>query len=133
MLFARIVFIAAAVYGIAVVFPLYFSEQQFATQFPPALNHPEYFYSFTSVTLVWQALFVFIAFSPARYRALMLLGVLEKMCLLPTFFILNPQDRFPVLWIPLLIADLVFGVLFFTAFLKSKTKMNGHRPAPAGI
>jgi len=126
MKFARVVFWAAAIYGVLVTFPLYFGEQTLAAQYPPAVTHPEYYYSFVGVTLVWQILFVFIALNPERHCTIMIPCVIEKLSLFPTFFILSPQGRFPHLWVPLMIIDLFFGVLFFVAF--KKTRNQNRRP-----
>ena len=46
----------------------------------------------------------------------MIVSVLEKLSLLPTFFILSPDGRFPQIWIPLIAIDLAFGVLFLVSF-----------------
>jgi hypothetical protein len=119
MKFVRIVFWIAALYGVAVTFPLYFAEQSLTQQNPPAITHPEYYYSFIGVTLVWQILFIFIALKPQQLRMVMIPCVAEKLSLLPTFLILNPQARFPQLWLPLLIIDLVFALLFVVAFFKA--------------
>ncbi len=118
MRFARIVFLSAAVYGFVALVPLYFGEQSFATDNPPALTHAEYYYSFIGVTLVWQMLFVLIAFHPERYRTIMLFCIGEKLSLLPTFFVLSPQGRYPQMWIPAIIIDLLFAALFFLSYIQ---------------
>jgi len=120
MKFSKYVFGTAAAWGFLVTLPLFFNEQKMGIDYPPPINHAEYYYSFAGVTLVWQMLFVFIALNPSKYRPIMLFCVLEKMSLLPAFAILFPQGRFPILWIPLIVIDLVFGILFFIAFVKSK-------------
>jgi hypothetical protein len=122
MKFVRMVFWIAALYGVAVIFPLYFAEQSLTLQNPPAITHPEYYYSFIGVTLVWQMLFIFIALKPQRLRIVMIPCAAEKLSLLPTFLILNSQGRFPQLWLPLLIIDLVFALLFVVAFFKAGKK-----------
>ena len=129
MKFAKNIFWSAAIYGFFVIFPMYFSEQKLGLDYPPPINHAEYFYSFIGVTLVWQLLFVFIAINPARYRAIMIPCALEKFSLIPTFCILFPQGRFPSLWIPLMIIDLFFAILFFIAFMKSKQINSGRGAA----
>jgi len=122
MKFARIVYWIAALYGIAVIFPLYFAEQSLTTQNPPGMTHAEYYYAFIGVALVWQILFIFIALKPQRLRIIMIPCMAEKLSLLPAFLILNPQGRFPQLWMPLMIIDLVFAILFLVAFFKTNTK-----------
>ncbi len=49
--FAKRVFLVAGVYGLAVLFPQYFMEGQTGRDFPPPINHPEYFYGFIGVAL----------------------------------------------------------------------------------
>ena len=120
MKFAKYVFWSAAVYGILVTLPLFFNEQKMGTDYPPPVNHAEYYYSFAGVTLVWQILFIFIAADPSRYRAIMIPCVLEKLSMVPAFCILFPQGRFPSLWMPLMVIDLAFAVLFFISFIKTK-------------
>lgn len=110
-------------------FPLYFMEQKTGTDFPPPINHPENYYAFIGVTVVWQVLFLVIAQDPLRYRTIMLLGFLEKMSLVPTFLILFPQGRFPMLWLPLMIIDLTFGLLFVISYLKTKPVQTNPSPA----
>ena len=117
---ARLIFWIAAVYGILVVSPLFFMEQKLGIDYPPPINHAEYYYAFAGITLAWQILFIFIGASPVRFRPIMIPSILEKFSLLPGFFILFPQGRFPDLWIPLLIIDLGFSVAFLVAFMKTK-------------
>ena len=91
MKFARYVFWTAAAWGVLVTLPLFFSEQKMGIDYPPPINHAEYYYSFAAVTMVWQILFVFIALNPSKYRSVMIFCALEKMSLLPAFAILFPQ------------------------------------------
>ena len=78
MKLARIIFGVAAAYGLLVLLPGLFTEAQFNQMNPPAINHPEFYYGFYGVALVWQFVFILIARDPLRYRSLMLLGVTEK-------------------------------------------------------
>ena len=78
MKLARIIFGVAAAYGLLVLLPGLFTEAQFSQMNPPAINHPEFYYGFYGVALVWQFVFILIARDPLRYRSLMLLGVTEK-------------------------------------------------------
>lgn len=78
MKFAGVTYWAAAIYGILVLLPGLFLEEQFSRTTPPALTHPEFYYGFYGSALVWQFAFVLIARDPARYRPLMLVAVLEK-------------------------------------------------------
>ena len=78
MRFARWVFLAAGIYGIVALAPLYFLEDRVGRDYPPAISHPQYFYGFIGVGLAWQALFLLIALDPDRLRPAMLLAIVEK-------------------------------------------------------
>jgi len=119
MKFATWVFRIAGVYGILVIVPLYVLEQKINTGFPPAMTHPENYYAFLGVTLVWQIFFLVISDDPVRYRTMMLLAVLEKMSVIPTFLILFPQGRLPDYVLPGMIVDLILGALFVISYLKT--------------
>lgn len=53
-------------------------EGRIGRDHPPAITHPEYFYGFVGVGIVWQIAFLVISRDPVRYRPLMLVAVLEK-------------------------------------------------------
>lgn len=74
---ARLIFAAAATYGIAVLLPGLLIERGASPLYPP-LAQPEYYYGFYGSALVWQFVFLLIAHDPVRYRPLMALAVLEK-------------------------------------------------------
>lgn len=116
--FARRVFIAAAVYGLIVLLPQYFMEARIGLVYPPAITHPEHFYGFIGLAVVWQFVFLLIASDVFRYRALMPLAVLEKLAFGLPVLVLYAQSRapFPVLAVALL--DLFLGALFLTAYLR---------------
>jgi len=120
MKFAKTVFRIAGVYGLLVTFPLYFLEQKLSADYPPAMNHPEYYYAFAGITMVWQILFFLIAGDPLRYRPLILLSVLEKLSLVPMIVVLLPRQQFPLTWLPPVMADLILAVLFCAAYLKTR-------------
>ena len=61
----------AAIYGVIVLMPLYF------TPLPPVMG--ETFLGFVGLALVFQGLFWMIGGDPARYRALMPLAAAEKL------------------------------------------------------
>lgn len=117
MKFAKIVFLVAGIYGIVVVAPLFLEEGILNATLPPAITHPEYYYGFACVTLVWQILFLVLVSDPARYRPIMLTAVLEKASGF-AFILLVLLHRSPP---SMLIGavDLVFGVLFLIAYART--------------
>jgi len=106
------------VYGLIVLPPQYFLEAQVGIDYPPAITHPEYFYGFVGLALVWQFTFLLIASDVVRYRPLMLVAVLEKLSFGIPAMVLYAQSRlaWPVLGFALL--DMVLGVLFTFVYLR---------------
>lgn len=122
MKFAKIVYYAAAIYGIIALFPQYFLETKIGRDQPPAITHPEFFYGFVGIALVFQFVFLIIARQPLKYRALMPICVLEKMSFGVPAVILYLQNR---LALPLFAAgliDLFLGLLFVLAYLKTEAE-----------
>ena len=119
MTFARRVFGGAGIWGLLVVPPLYFLYDVVGEQHPPAVTHPEFFYGFTDVTLAWQFAFLVIASDPIRFRALMLPSMLEKFGWVVTLLILYAQGRLPLDQLAVGAPDLLLGLLFIAAFLKT--------------
>ena len=78
MRFARWVFLLAGIYGLAVMVPQYFMEAKVGRDYPPEITHPEYFYGFVGVGIAWQIAFLIIARDPARFRTMMIPGMVEK-------------------------------------------------------
>ena len=114
--FAKRVFLVAGIYGLAVLFPQYFMEGQNGRDFPPPINHPEYFYGFIGVALAWQVVFLLIARDVQRYRLFMLPAVLEKLTWGLATLALYAQGRLAFAVVGFGVVDLVLGTLFLFAF-----------------
>ena len=117
---AKYIFIIAAVYGLIVLLPMYFSESRFNADFPPAITHPEYFYGFIGVGVAWQILFLLIAINPLRYKLMMIPAMLEKFSFGVAIIILFSQQRAQIMILSSAIIDMLFGMLFIFAFFKTK-------------
>lgn len=117
--FARLVFFIAAVYGITLLAPQYFLEQKVNTDFPPAITHPEYFYGFVGLALVWQFAFVVIARDVVRFRPLMPIAVLEKLSFGGAAVVLYALGRLHMQVLALGLLDLVLGALFVVAYFRT--------------
>ena len=72
MKFAKIVFIAAGVWGITVLTPLYFLVDVTGRHYAPPTTYPQFFYGFFSVAMAWQIAFLIIGSNPGRFRPLMI-------------------------------------------------------------
>ena len=119
MKFAKRVFFIAGVYGLIVLAPQYFLETKTGSDFPPAITHPEYYYGFVGVGVVFQLIFLIIAKDPVRYRAMMIPAVLEKATFGVAAIVLYLQGRIPTVILSFAIVDLLLGLLFVVAYAKT--------------
>lgn len=120
MKFARWVFLLAGIYGVAVVLPQFFLENQVGRDFPPAITHPEYFYGFAGVALAWQVAFLIIARDPARYRPIMLAAILEKASFGFATIALFLEERLALQMLVFGLVDLLWAALFLVAWWKTR-------------
>ncbi len=120
MKFARIVFGIAAAYGFVSLVPLYFMIEKVGRDAPPAITHPELYYGFIGLALLWQLVFVLIAVNPVRYRPIMLVAVLEKFVYTVPVVILYSLGRVPssIMW-PSLV-DPILGLFFIAAYIRTR-------------
>ncbi len=119
MKFAQKAFRFAGIYGILVLLPQYFMEDRIGRDYPPPITHPEHFYGFVGLALVWQIAFLVIASDPQRFRPLMPVAVLEKISFGAAAVALFAAGRIPAAihffgWV-----DLALGALFAMAYWKT--------------
>lgn len=102
----------AAIYGLIVLTPLYFTE----LQWPGG----ETFLGFVGLALVFQGVFWLIGGDPVKYRALMPLAVAEKAAFgVPTTLLF--AQGYPILPVVAVFAgiDLLLGLGFFLAWRRT--------------
>lgn len=116
--FARLTFLIAGIYGVIVIVPGFFGEQMAGKQFPPVINHPEYYYGFFGVALAWQIAFLIVAGSPLKLRPLMPVAVLEKLGYAIVIAVLFALGRIPLPMAVFGCVDFVFGIFFTLAYFK---------------
>src|SRR5215471_15760983 len=114
--FSRTVFLAAGIYGIAVLLPGFFSEKMIAEKMPPAITHPEFYYGFFGVALAWQLAFLIIARDPQRFRPIIPAAILEKLTFAIACLVLSLAGRVPLILALGGAGDFVWGVLFAVAY-----------------
>jgi hypothetical protein len=119
MKFAKRVFLIAGIYGLAGLLPQYFLEEKTGLDYPPPITHPEFYYGFIGVAVAWQVLFLFLAKNPIRYRAMMIPAVLEKASFGIAVIVLFLQNRVSPLMLGFASIDLIFGILFVVAYVKT--------------
>jgi hypothetical protein len=122
MKFAKIVFRAAAIWGLLVITPLYFMFDLIGRKDPPPITHPAFFYGFAGVALAWQIAFFFIASDPLRYRPLMIPSMFEKFSYAAAVVVLVLQARMRSSDLIFAGTDLLLGVLFVVAYFKTPSR-----------
>jgi hypothetical protein len=118
MKFAKIVFWTASIFGVLIVTPLFFIGGMIARLDPPPLTHPQFYYGFAGVALVWQFAYLAIATDPARFRPMMILSALAKFSFVLTNIVLCLQGRIPASESLTSAPDALFALLFVIAFFK---------------
>ena len=123
MKFAKIVFWIAGLWGLLIITPLYFMFDLISRKDPPPITHPGFFYGFVGLGLAWQVAFLFIATDPARYRPLMIPSMLEKFTYGAAVVVLVLQGRMRLSDMVFACTDLLLGVLFVIAYVKTPPRL----------
>ena len=119
MNFTRFVFAGAGIWGIIALTPLFFLIDITGRPYPAPADYPHFFYGFLTVALAWQLAFLIIAIDPVRYRLLMIPSILEKAGYVVAVILLRGQLRIDEVAVSTAIPDVILGVLFIVAYLKT--------------
>jgi hypothetical protein len=119
MRFTKWVFLLAGATGVVMIGPLYFLEERLGRDNPPPINHPEWYYGFVGVTLVWQFMYLLIGSDPVRYRPAMLAAGAAKGSYAVTLAFLFASDRLAPVMLPSAALDAFWVALFLTAFVRT--------------
>ncbi len=119
MRFARFVFITAGIWGLGVLLPFYGLVDITGRHYAAPVEYPQFFWGFFSVALAWQVAFLVIGSNPARFRPLMVAGMLEKFGWVATLTALYASGRISGTDVQPLWPDLALGLLFVAAFVKT--------------
>ena len=119
MRFAKIVFMLAGIWGLAVLTPLFFLVDITGRQYLPPTDYPHFFYGFLSITVAWQLAFLAIGSNPIRYRLLMLPSIVEKFGYVALLALLHSQGRIAWADAQAGIPDAILGALFIAAYVKT--------------
>jgi hypothetical protein len=123
MKFAQIVFWVAGIWGVLIITPLYFMFDVIGGNDPPRITHPGFFYGFVGAALAWQIAFFFIARNPSRHRTLMIPAMFEKLSYSVAVFVLVGQGRMHRADLVFGGIDLLLGILFVIAYLKTPSAL----------
>ena len=121
MRFARFTFIGAGIWGIAVLTPLYWLVDVTGRAYSPPTDYPHFFYGFLSVAMAWQIAFLVIGSNPARFRPLMIPGILEKLGHVAGVTVLYGKARISAIDAQQAGPDLLLALLFIIAFARTGT------------
>ena len=116
------------IWGLLILVPHAFMEGRVGRDYPPAITHPEYFYGFVGIAIVWQIAFRVISRDPVRFRPLMPVAVLEKASFFIATVTLYALGRLNLEMLGAGALDMLVGVLFLTAYLRTPQT----NPAPGG-
>ena len=122
MRFARIVFVVAGIWGIAVLTPFYWLVDVTGRQYTSPTEYPHFFYGFFSVAMAWQIAFLVIGSNPVRFRPLMIPAAIEKFGYVVTLAVLYGQARISTADAQAAGPDLLLGILFIVAFAKIRSQ-----------
>ena len=119
MKFAKVVFWVAGIWGALVITPLYFIFDLIGKKDPPAITHPGFYYGFVGLALAWQIAFLFIGREPVRLRPMMIPAMVEKFSFGIAVVVLVMQGRMHGSDLMFAGTDLMLGVLFVAAYVKT--------------
>ena len=120
MRFSRFVFIAAGVWGVVVLAPLFFLFDISGRQYAAPASYPQFFYGFVAVALAWQVAFFVIGSDPVRFRPVMIPAILEKLGFVITALVFYARGRISNADASAAWPDLILGCLFIVAFFKAR-------------
>ena len=121
MRLARIIFIGAGIWGIAVLTPLYWLVDISGRHYVPPHDYPQFFYGFIAVAIAWQIAFLIIGSNPARFRLVMIPAAIEKLGYVSTLILMYGRSRVSAIDVQPAIPDGLLGLLFIVAFWATRT------------
>jgi len=123
MKFAKVIFWCAGAWGVLVLTPMYFLYGKVGKYSPPAPTHPEFYYGFVGVTLVWQVAFLVIPTDPARYRPMIIPSIIEKLTYVVAVVVLYTQNRTCGLQLSAASPDTLLCLLFVIALFSTRRSL----------
>ena len=123
MKFAKVVFVCAGIWGIGVLTPLYWLVDVSGRRYGVPTEYPQFYYGFLSVAMAWQIAFLIIGSNPARFRMLMIPGMLEKLGYVVPLVVLYQQARVTWADAQAAVPDFVLAILMMLAFVKTRPSM----------
>lgn len=123
MKFAKVVFVCAGIWGIGVLTPLYWLVDVSGRRYGVPTEYPQFYYGFLSVAMAWQIAFLIIGSNPARFRMLMIPGIIEKLGYVVGLSLLYQQARVTWADAQAAVPDFALAILMMLAFVKTRPSM----------
>jgi len=98
--------------------PLYFMIAKVGHDAPPAITHPEFYYGFLGLVVLWQFVFVSVARDPIRYRPIMPIAIAEKFVYTIPVLVLYSLGQVHRNLAQTSLVDPLFGLLFTVAYFR---------------
>jgi hypothetical protein len=114
--FARRLFLAAGIYGLAVLTPLFFLEDVIGEYDPPAITHAEFYYGFVCTAFAWQIVYLMMSRDPLRFRPMLIPAIIGKTGFALSVFVLVARGRLAGQNAILPAIDLLLAALFAWAY-----------------
>jgi hypothetical protein len=127
-----LVFLIAGIWGTLIMTSMYFLFDVVGRQYPPPITHPDFYYGFVSITLAWQFVFLVISTDPYRYRPIMPVALFEKFGYIVTLGVLYVRGDLQFGQFAVTGPDMILGVLFLMAFLKTAHQGMDKTQSPGG-
>jgi hypothetical protein len=115
--FARRLFLAAGIYGVVVVAPMFFLENLIGEYDPPSITHAEFYYGFVCAAFAWQVVYLMMSRNPLRLRPMLVPAIISKAGFGISVLVLFAQGRLAARNLPLPSIDLVLAALFAWAYV----------------
>lgn len=125
----RRIFQTAWIWGVVTLTPMFFLEPQVNQASGRAITHPEYYYAFIALALVFQAIFFLLARDPLRYRPLMLVSIFEKAAFAVPAAVLVALGRADPGILFFAATDAILGAAFAWAFFRTHDPGGATQPA----
>ena len=115
--FAQRLFLVAGIYGLAVIAPMFFLEDQIGSYDPPSITHPEFYYGFACTAFVWQIVYLMMWRDPLRFCPMLIPASAGKAGFAISVLVLFAQGRLAARNIVLPSIDLLLAALFVWAYV----------------
>jgi hypothetical protein len=121
--FAKRLFLAAGIYGMAVLAPLFFLERLIGEYDPPSITHREFYYGFVCTAFAWQIVYLMMSRDPLRLRPMLIPAIMGKAGFGISVYILFAQGRLAARNLLLPSIDLILAALFAWAYVALRSDL----------